>query len=103
VNGGGWVIDEFSMPAGTTLDYVGKEEHQLTPYERLARGRVPPIDACALDWDCALVMHRNYHPDFHDRLHRRLSQYDEEMFQRIISGKLFSEEVLQRYWPRGKG
>lgn len=48
----GWAIGQFLIPASTVIDLVGKAENELTEFERLARGRVPPIDAicvCARD------------------------------------------------------
>ena len=42
VGGGGWPIGGVLIPAGTLIDLPDdKPEHLLSPWERLAKGRVP--------------------------------------------------------------
>ena len=49
ISGGGWPIGSWLIPAGTIIDLPeGKAEHELTEWERIARGRLPPRDAVAL-------------------------------------------------------
>jgi hypothetical protein len=60
ISGGGWPIGGWLIPAGTIIDLDGKAEHQLTEWERLARGRVPPRDAIALDDEAYALMVKQY-------------------------------------------
>jgi hypothetical protein len=53
----GWPIGQFVVPAGTTLD-LGKPESQMTDWEKLARGRAPPMNALALDDEAEQTMQR---------------------------------------------
>jgi hypothetical protein len=87
--GNGWVIGAVCIPASVIINLApDKREEDHTEFEKLARGRLPPpIDSCALDWDCAVTMWRAYDGLRH-RLHRHLSSYDQEMFDRIVSGDL---------------
>jgi hypothetical protein len=85
----GWPVGgQYLIPPSTVLDFNGKEDHQLSPWERLALNKTPSLDCVALDWDSAVLMHQSYHRDYHYRLRRNLSEYDEDMYQQIISGKL---------------
>ena len=63
-----WPIGQFCIDAGVTID-LGKPEAQLSDWEKLARGRIPPIDALALDEECAQHMRRCY-PGFLHRLRK---------------------------------
>jgi hypothetical protein len=56
ISGGGWPIGQWLVPAGTIIDLDGKADHQLTEWERLAQGRVPPRDAIALDDETYALM-----------------------------------------------
>jgi hypothetical protein len=99
VNGGGWAIGQFLIPASTIIDIADKPEHELTEYERLARGRIPPIDVCSLDCGAAIALWRAY-PWHRERLHRRLDPVQEAAFQRLLR---MDEATLQRHWGAGKG
>jgi xylose isomerase len=59
----------------------------MTQWEKFAKGHVPPIDALALDWDAAWTIWEAY-PEFRHRLRRNLAPFHEEMFQKILSGKI---------------
>jgi hypothetical protein len=95
----GWAIGQFLIPPSTIIDLADKQDYELTPFEQLAKGRVPPIDVCALDADAAIVLWRAY-PDHHERLYRCLDAFNEETFQKLLGT---DEATLQRHWPRGKG
>jgi hypothetical protein len=95
----GWPIGQFLIPAGVVINIGDKEDCELTEYEKLAKGRIPPIDICALDADCAVAMWRFY-PFSRDRLRRELSPFETETFERLLG---MNEAVLQRHWPQGKG
>jgi hypothetical protein len=95
--GSGWLINQFFVPPSTILDYGNKQQDELTPWEQLAQGRTPPIDACAFDADAAVAMWRSVHPDLQHRLRRKLDPYNEETFQRLLA---MDEITLERHWPR---
>jgi hypothetical protein len=95
----GWPIGQFLLPPATVIDLGDKEDHELTEYEKLAKGRIPPIDICALDADCAIAMMRFY-PWSHDKLRRDLSDFEEAILQQLLS---LNERTLERLWARGKG
>jgi hypothetical protein len=61
------------IPAGTIINLDGKAEHQLTEWERLAKGRVPPRDAIARDDETYALMVKHYEigPKPPWRVHRR--------------------------------
>ena len=86
-----FVIGQFAIPAATFIN-LDKPENELTQWEKFAKGHVPPLDAIALDWDCADVMHRAY-PGHRHRLKRQLEPFHEEMFGKLESGEL---QVLSR-------
>jgi hypothetical protein len=90
----GWAIGQTLIPASTIIDIADKPDHELTEFERLAKGRIPPLDATALDYDSALVLWRSC-PDHHrHRLRRCLSEFDTAMFEKLLG----NEAVLARYW-----
>jgi hypothetical protein len=61
IMGGGWPIGSWLIPAGTIIDDPdGKAEDKLSGWERLAKGRVPPPDAIALDDEAYAVMVKEY-------------------------------------------
>lgn len=60
IGGGGWPIGAVLIPAGTIISLDNKAEHQLTEWERLARGRIPPMDAIALDQEAWEAMAQSY-------------------------------------------
>jgi hypothetical protein len=95
----GWPVGQFLIPASTIIDIGDKPEHELSEYERLARGRIPPLDAVALDADAAIAIWRAY-PFHRDRLYRQLDETNEATFARLVA---LSEGVLARYWQQGKG
>jgi hypothetical protein len=94
----GWAIGQTLIPPSTIIDIADKPDHELMEFERLARGRIPPLDSTALDYDCALLLWRIY-PDHRHRLRRCLSEFDEETFQKMLG---MNEEALKP-WPRGAG
>lgn len=74
ISGGGWPIGSWLIPAGTIIDLPeGKAEHELTEWERTARGRLPPRDAVALDEQTYQAMVKQYEigPKPPWRVHRR--------------------------------
>jgi hypothetical protein len=95
----GWLVGQFLIPHGTVIDGDGKQDYQLTEAERLARGRTPPLDSTALDYDCALTLWRAF-PEHRHRLRRSLSPFDRETFERLAAA---DEASLERHWPRGAG
>jgi hypothetical protein len=95
----GWPIGQTLIPAATVIDIGDKPEHELSEFERLARGKIPPLDATALDYDSALTLWRAY-PEHRHRLRRNLDDFNEETFQRLLGT---DEATLQRHWPRGAG
>ena len=95
----GWAIGQFLIPPSTIIDIGDKRDDELTEWERLAKGHCPPIDAAALDADCALLMWRGY-PWHRERLCRRLDPFNEQTFGRLLA---MDETTVQRYWPQGKG
>jgi hypothetical protein len=96
INGGGWAIGQILVPTGTVINIVDAPDHELGEYDRLARGRIPPLDSTALDYDCALFLWRLY-PGHRHRLRRCLSDFDEKTFQKMLA---MNEEAL-KHWPRG--
>jgi hypothetical protein len=58
------------IPADTIINPEGKAEHELTEWERIAKGRVPPRDAIALDDETFAVM-RAAHEGHGWSCHRR--------------------------------
>ena len=67
-----WVIGQFQIDSGVTINGDKIDESEMTWEERLCEGRVPPLNAVlAMDWDCAWVMHEAY-PEFRHRLKRQL-------------------------------
>jgi hypothetical protein len=78
--GKGWAIDGVLVPAGSIFD-----DHD----------RCPPPDACALDTDCAVLMHLTYKTQ-RNRLLRRLSPAEQSLFDQII--REFSEDTLAWLW-----
>ncbi len=75
ISGGGWPIGSWLIPAGTIIDNPDtKAEHELTRWERLARGRIPPRDAIALDDETYELMRKQYEigPRPAWRVHRRI-------------------------------
>jgi hypothetical protein len=60
ISGGGWPIGGWLIPAGTIIDSDGKAEHQLSEWERLAKGRLRPRDAIALDGEAYPLMVKQY-------------------------------------------
>jgi len=61
VSGGGWPIGSWLIPAGTIIDLPeGRAEHELTEWERIARGRLPPRDAIALTEETYQAMRAGY-------------------------------------------
>ena len=54
INGGAWLI-----PVGTIFD-LDKPAEQLNDHERLALGKLPPMNAVPLDTDCAEAMAKGY-------------------------------------------
>jgi hypothetical protein len=86
------VSGQHCIEAGTEID-LNQPESAWTQNERWVAGRTPPINCIlALDWDAAWVMHESY-PDFRHRLRRQLTPLHEEMFQRLVDGRL---RVLSR-------
>jgi hypothetical protein len=69
----GWPIGGVLIPADTIIDLPeGKPEHLLTEWERLAKGRIPPHDAIALDDETYALMVKHYEtPGAQRRVHRR--------------------------------
>jgi hypothetical protein len=51
----GWPIGQWLIPAGEIID-LDKSPEQMTGFERLAVGKTPPMNAIALDDDCADAM-----------------------------------------------
>jgi hypothetical protein len=98
INGGGWAIGQTLIPQSTIIDIADKPDHELTEFERLAKGRIPPIDVCALDADAAVALWRAY-PWHRDRLRRQLDPFNEATFERLVG---MDEAALQRHWPRGR-
>ena len=97
----GWpVTGQHLIPPSTILDYADKRDDELTPYETIAKGKVPPLDITIMDADCAMVMWRSVHSDLHHRLQRKLDPFQEETFRRL---SWMPEEAQERLWPRGKG
>jgi hypothetical protein len=99
LSGGGWPVGQVLIPNSTIIDLGDKAEHQLTEFEKLARGRIPPLDTLALDADSAIALWRWY-PFHRDRLRRHLDPFEEATFQRLLG---MSEATLQRHWPQGAG
>ena len=89
----GWLVGQTLIPASVIIDLT-KPDHALTEFDRLAKGRVPPIDIVSLDYDCALTMWCRY-PEFRHRLRRHLSPFDEETFQELA----VDETKLRRWGP----
>jgi hypothetical protein len=57
VGGGGWPIGGVLIPAGTLIDLPDdKPEYLLSPWERLAMGRVPARDCVPLDKETLALM-----------------------------------------------
>jgi hypothetical protein len=96
INGGGWAIGQILVPAGTVINIVDAPDHELGEFQRLARGKIPPLDSTALDYDCAVLLWRLY-PGQRHRLRRSLSEFDATMFEKMLS---MNEEAL-KHWPRG--
>jgi hypothetical protein len=74
ISGGGWPIGSWLIPAGTIIDLPeGKAEHELTEWERIARGRLPPRDAIALMEETYQAMRAAYEGPARGswRVHRR--------------------------------
>jgi hypothetical protein len=94
----GWPIGQFLIPASTIIDIGDKPDHELTEFERLARGRPIPLSATALDYDSALVLWRAF-PEQRHRLRRDLSPFDQEIFEKLLA---MNEQALKP-WPRGTG
>jgi hypothetical protein len=92
----GWAVGQTLIAHGVIIDADGKEDYELTPEERLAKGRIPPLDVTALDYDCALFLWRLY-PGQRHRLRRSLSEFDATMFEKMLG---MDEEAL-KHWPRG--
>ena len=95
INGGGFLVGQVHIPASTVIDLT-KADADLTEFEKLARGKVPPLDSTALDADCALVLWRAY-PWLRHRLRRDLSPFDEETFQKLLG---MDDATLERHWPQ---
>jgi len=75
------------------------ETTRLSPWEIVAKGRVPPLDATALDADAAVVLWRAY-PFHRERLRLHLDDHNRETFERLSA---MDEETLEQHWPRGEG
>jgi hypothetical protein len=91
----GWPIGQFLIPPSTTIDIADKPDHELSEFERLAKGRIPPIDVCALDADAAIALWRAY-PFHRERLRRQLDPVNQATFERLLG---MDEGTLQRHWP----
>ena len=89
----GWAIGQFLIPAATIINIADKPDAELSEFERLAKGRIPPLDACALDADAAILLWRAY-PWHRDRLYRRLDSHQEATFQQLVG---MGEAALQRW------
>ena len=98
ISGGGWLIDQFLIAHGEVIN-TDKPDRELSPAERLARGKIPPADARPMDADARLVLWRAY-PHCRDRLYRCPDEFNESVFQRLAA---MDDETLERYWPSGKG
>lgn len=55
----GWPIGQFLIPVGTIIDLT-KDPEQMNDWEKLAQGKLPPLNALALDDDCANAMEQGY-------------------------------------------
>jgi hypothetical protein len=91
----GWAIGQTLIPASTIIDIADKEDCELTPEERLAKGRIPPIDVLSLDADAAIALWRAY-PFHRERLRRQLDPVNQATFERLLG---MDEGTLQRHWP----
>jgi hypothetical protein len=66
--GHGWPIGQWLIPVGTVIDHT-KTPEQMTDWEKLALGKLPPLNAVALDDDCAEAMANGY-PGHRHLLHK---------------------------------
>jgi hypothetical protein len=74
ISGGGWPIGAVLIPGATIIDLPeGKAEHEMTEWERIAKGRLPPRDAISLDEETYAAMQAAYEfgPRPPWRVHRR--------------------------------
>jgi hypothetical protein len=55
----GWPIGQWLIPVGTVIDH-GKAPEQMNDWEKLALGKLPPMNAVPLDTDCAEAMAKGY-------------------------------------------
>jgi hypothetical protein len=94
----GWLVDQFLIPHGEIIN-TNKPDRELSPAERLARGRIPPLDSRPLDADARLTLWRAY-PHCRERLYRCPDEFYESVFQRLSA---MDEATLERHWPRAKG
>jgi hypothetical protein len=73
----GWPIGQWLIPAGTIID-LSKPDTQLTDFEKLAKGRVPPLNALALDPECVELMRTAYH-SHHHLLRSDVTQWEKDI------------------------
>ena len=59
LSGCGWPVGQFLIPVGTIIDLT-KPPEQMNDWEKLALGKLPPLNALALDDDCANAMEQGY-------------------------------------------
>ena len=62
----GWPVADKLIPAGQILDFSKPDD-----WTKLAGNRVPPMNACALDQQCADVMFDAY-PQHRHLLHKQV-------------------------------
>jgi hypothetical protein len=92
--GEGWLVGQVLIPGSTILDYGDKQDHELSPPETIAKGKIPPVDSLALDADSALALWRAY-PHCRERLRRNLDEINTEIFRRLLE---MDNATLERFW-----
>jgi hypothetical protein len=58
VNGAGWAIGQWLVPAGSVLDTREGTDH----WSNIARGKIPPLASSPLDDEAHAAMVANYPP-----------------------------------------